>query len=389
MRTILAIAALLASIVASAAPAAVDVMRLDSIANAQFDDEQYVDVVKTRQQLIAGLKPGENDSLHAFSLVQIGRCLFKEQLVDSAVAVDKRALEIYSSKHGRDMNYAIIADNISYYLSELKQHDEAAKYSNMAVQVVNSVPEGDGFHKAYVLMHAAEHFDAVGNHLQAIMCENSALKLMQIIYGEHSDTYIDELEYLSMYYTHNGNTDKAAETDATIERLRKEAKEEYIDIPDATISNARDALLYSWAVPRVCKYFLDHYINSYKMNEAANFIIHWSDKSDEVRIVFASHVAHLMGDEKQAPVYMAAFIASCSKYALEQDEKDFTQEMYSNAIVDVLNYYNANSQYTGTIEAADTLIALYKKSPADFYAQIDKYYADDMAEAQSKQAPTP
>ena len=60
---------LLVSLVTAATPRPLDVLRLDSVANQQFASEQYVDAVRTRQQLIASLNPGDNDSLHAFSLV--------------------------------------------------------------------------------------------------------------------------------------------------------------------------------------------------------------------------------------------------------------------------------------------------------------------------------
>lgn len=114
---------LLVSLVTAAASLPVDVLRLDSVANQQFASKQYVDAVRTRQQLIASLNPGDNDSLHAFSLVQIARCLSREELADSAATVGKQALYVYSRAFGtQSMDYAIIADNVSFYLLQAKRY---------------------------------------------------------------------------------------------------------------------------------------------------------------------------------------------------------------------------------------------------------------------------
>lgn len=371
---------LLVSLITVAAPLRDDVLRLDSIANQQFASKHYVDAVKTRQQLIASLKPGDNDSLHAFSLVQIARCLSREALADSAAAVGKQALDIYGRAAGtQNMDYAIIADNVSVYLMQAKRAQEAVQYSEKALAIVNSVPDLPGSYvdESLILVHAAENYNAVGRNSMAIVCELRALKLMSDIYGEHSDTYINELQYLSKFFADNGDKEKAEQTDATVSRLRKERQDadgSVLDIP-ATVKmdSPREAGRYRWATLRACDYYLSHYITADRMADAASLIAQWAFATDEVSIEINSSLPNL-GNEQQHIAFLSAFLAGCCRYALQSGEKDFSWDMYGTAMADLLNFYKANAPYIGKVDSLEKLIADYGKSRDQFVDGLKQLY---------------
>ena len=372
---------LLVSLVTTATSRPVDVLRLDSVANQQFASEQYVDAVRTRQQLIASLNPGDNDSLHAFSLVQIARCLSREELADSAATVGKQALRVYSRAFGtQSMDYAIIADNVSFYLLQAKRYQEAVSYSEKALAVINSVPDLTGSYvdESIILVHAAENYNAVGRNPLAIACELRALKLMSDIYGEHSDTYIDELQFLSKFFADNGDKEKAGQTDDTITRLRKEKKDaggDVLDIP-ATVKmdSPREAERYRWATLRACDYYLSHYITADHMAEAASLIAQWVTVTDEVTVTLDSSLLDLGNNQQQSLAYLPAFLAGCCRYALQSGEKDFSWNMYGTAMADLLNFYNANAPYTGKVDSLEKLIAAYAKNRDQFVDNLKQLY---------------
>lgn len=382
---------LLVSLITVAAPLRDDVLRLDSIANQQFASKHYVDAMKTRQQLIASLKPGDNDSLHAFSLVQIARCLSREALADSASAVGKQALDIYGRAAGtQNMDYAIIADNVSVYLGQAKRAQEAVSYSEKALAIVNSVPDLPGSYvdESIILVHAAENYNAVGRNSMAIVCELRALKLMSDIYGEHSDTYIGELQYLSKFFADNGDKEKAEQTDATVSRLRKESQDaggDVLDIP-ATVKmdSPREAERYRWATLRACDYYLSHYITADRMAEAASLIAQWATVTDEVTVTLDSSLLDL-GNRQQSLAYLPAFLAGCCRYALQSGEKDFSWDMYGTSMADLLNFYNANAPYTGKVDSLEKLIAAYAKNRDQFVDNLKQRYNRVMGDRKQQQ----
>lgn len=74
-----------------------------------------------------------------------------------------------------------------------------------------------------------------------------------------------------------------------------------------------------------------------------------------------------------------AYIAACVKYALENGERKFTQGMYDEVMVDVVNFYYANKTLSGPVKYLESYIKAYKKDKV--LELLEKNYPGDKAAA--------
>lgn len=74
-----------------------------------------------------------------------------------------------------------------------------------------------------------------------------------------------------------------------------------------------------------------------------------------------------------------AYIAACVKYALENGERKFTQGMYDEVMVDVVNFYYASKTLSGPVKYLESYIKAYKKDK--LLELLEKNYPGDKAAA--------
>ena len=101
--------------------------------------------------------------------------------------------------------------------------------------------------------------------------------------------------------------------------------------------------------------------------------MNWSEATEDSHVVIGETEAKLMSHEKSM-VYFVAYIAGCSKYALSTGEADFSLNTFKEAMVDVLNYYQANKQYTGEVKYLEQYIKAYKKGREKLEALLEKNF---------------
>ncbi len=96
------------------------------------------------------------------------------------------------------------------------------------------------------------------------------------------------------------------------------------------------------------------------MNQCAQYLAAWAASSAEVHVVMGEKEGELANNDKTKG-YFVAYIAACVKYALEYGERKFTQGMYNDVMVDVLNFYSANKALSGPVKYLESYIKAYKK----------------------------
>lgn len=319
------------------------------------------------------------DSDYVNSLIQLGKCQFRNSKTELAVATLKKAACIFGEKFGKDKEtYAIILDNMAFYLNVLEKYSEAAVKVDTAIQIYSSLPDkAVSYDFAAVLEHAAEANFYIKDYAKATTYEIRALNLLKQIYGEHSQEYLDELPYLQKYFEASGSEAKAKQIEAKLERLTKEFKDGVVDLPDfAEIKTAEDARKHRYDMLRFSKYYLDRGIVTGAQGAGiVKFLLQWSTATDEVTITIGKNEAELVNDEKSTP-YFFAYVAACCKYGLESRERYLTRDSFQQIMVDVLNFYYRNRKYTGKIKYLEKYIKAYEKDKDSLSLLLDKNYPE-------------
>ena len=377
MRKAIFVIALLMTLIPKEAWAqSVKTAKLDSIANKLFAEESYEKSLEIRQKHLSALKEevGESDSTYIINLIQLGKCYYRTKQLDKALEVAQQVVDLYG-KHvsTTDKNYAFALDNLALYQSTAEKYQEGLVNAQKALAVYQNFHEND-HDMAVIQMHVAELANFNGDFSKAIQHELLALNILKNLYGEHSTEYTNEAEYLCKYYEKNGDTAKAKELAAHIETLKKETEAGERDLPESIeFTSAAVAHDHNRDAARCIDYFFKHYIIDPKINDAATYIMNWSEATEDSHVVIGENEAKLMSHEKSM-VYFVAYIAGCSKYALSSGEADFSLNTFKEAMVDVLNYYQANKQYTGEVKYLEQYIKAYKKGREKLEALLEKNF---------------
>lgn len=350
--------------------------KLDSIANKLFDEGNYEKSMEIRQKHLAALKEevGESDSTYIVKLIQLGKCYYRTKQLDQALITAQQVVDLYG-KHisTTDKNYAFALDNLALYQSTAEKYTEGLANAQKALGVYQNFHEND-HDMAVIQLHVAELANFCGDTNKAIQHELLALNILKNLYGEHSDKYTDEAEYLCKYYEKKGDKAKAKELSERIETLKKETEAGERDLPQAVeFTSAAVARDHNRDAARCIEYFFKHYITDPKINDAATYIMNWSEATEDSHVVIGENESKLMGNEKSM-AYFIAYIAGCSKYALATGEADFSLNTFKDAMVDVLNYYQANKQYTGEVKYLEQYIKAYKKGLEKLEALLEKNF---------------
>ncbi len=350
------------------------ILELGKIAGEQFRNQQYDEALTNYQQSLALVQKdyGENDSLCVSLLAIISRCYHRQNAHKMALETGLKAAEIYGNHYSKDnVFYANLLDNNSLYYTLTKDYVNAEKCSDEALKIFYKYFTNDN-DMAITLTHAAEIKHLLGKYKEAVALQEHALSLIENVEGTHTNHYISELKYLIKYYNSVENTEKTEELEALKDQLEEELKTGFVP-PLVEFKTAEKCREHNEDAYYCSLYYLNHYLNADKMGQAAQYIQSWSMSSPDVMMIFGEPEAK-WGNEKKNVVYMIAYMAACTKFALTHDPVD-PLEQYKSAIIDMVNYYSANKELTGEVEAFEEYISLFKKDPKKLTDRLEKDYA--------------
>lgn len=230
----------------------------------------------------------------------------------------------------------------------------------------------NNFDMAVILSRMAEISNGLNNNSDAIKYELRSLNIISNLYGKHSKDYIDEAYYLKKYYDANGDKDKAEKLDTQLETLQKELDDGEVDLPEAVeFTSAAVAHSHNNDMQRCINYLFNHYVNAPKMDDAANYIFMWSVVSGDCNIIIGDDFSKLLF-KPETKIYMFAYIAALSEYALATGKKDFSLDAYSYMMSKLCNYYSVNKEYTGEVKLFEKYISAYNKGKGKYEELVKK-----------------
>ena len=270
----------------------VQTMKLDSMASKLFADENFEKSLEVRQKHLDALKNevGEKDSVYITSLIQLAKCYYRVNQMDKTLETAQRVVDLYGANVSReDKQYAYVLDNLALYQSASKRFAEGLKNAEQALALYQRFNEQD-HDIAVIYLHVAELAHYNGDNAKAIRHELLALNVLRNLYGEHSKEYTEEAPYLQKYYEANGETAKAKELGAQIEKLKKETEQGIVDLPKPMeFTSAAVAHDHNRDALRCIEFYLNHYLTADNMDDAAQYIFNWTQASDECHVVMGEN----------------------------------------------------------------------------------------------------
>lgn len=361
-------------------PIAAEIDSVGIMARQDFIAGNYQDAYDKWERLITDVAPQRSttDSTYADLLTMKARCQNKLKKRTEAIATIKQAICIWEEHCDTTAQfYAIMLDNLSAYLESDNNSKEAIIAGKKALAVYNGLLKND-YDKAVILIHLAESSNELGLYADAIRYELQGLSIFKSEFGEHSDNYIDELQYLSKYYRNAKQDSKAQKTDARIEQLQQEANEGHGDIPEPfDFSDTKACAAHIKDARRCAEYYLSHLVNAPDMEDARAYFMGWGSGYDDVTILIGDEESKMIGNK--ADVFcMIAYYAGCVKYAIDNKASKFSRDMFRSAVIDMINFYRANDMiFDGKQRIAyiEKYIKAYEKDGMDGMLKIaDKVY---------------
>lgn len=355
------------------------ITKMDTMALKLYLREDYkkcAEVLQKQKNLVAKILT-EKDTAYFANLRFQARCYFRLKDYEKAQKVAKEALDNWEQNHDlNNRSYILMLDNYATYLGsgDKPDYEVALKYAKDALERYEKLQKND-VDMAFILIHVAENSYDTKKYADALKYEIRALHIYKEIYGEHSDEYIGELEYLANYYDGNGQAQKAQEVRDLQEKLSKEKDKGAADLPPMTeFKTADECRAHKDDAMKIIDYYLHHLLTADQMSEAAGYIMNWANTTDLVTINLGEEEAALF-TEKGLP-YGIAYMAGCSEYALATDSAEFSKEMFRHAMTRVLNFYHGgNKDLTGKVPYLEKFIKENDKNGTDAaMALIDKYY---------------
>ena len=223
-------------------------------------------------------------------------------------------------------------------------------------------------------MHMAEASHYIDQTSEAIKYEIRALNIIKKICGEHSDEYLEELPYLHKYYTAVNDEKNAKQVEDKIARLNKEKEEGIVDLPEPIIfKSAEECREHNSDAFECIKYYLTHKVSAPQIDQAARYILNWSEASADVTINIGKEMAPLASEKN--PAYLVAYIASCSYVCLTENMKELDEQHFIQAIDILLQFYKPNSQLTGKVDLLENYLKLQEKGKLE--KTLRKVFAEE------------
>ena len=352
--------------------------KLNSLTTKLVNQGRYEDAIKSKERELAILKVlyGEKDSLYIKELAYSAKLYYRNTQPEEAEKTIDQALRLYSEYiSDKDALYAIFLDNLSLYQSSLKKYDEAFVNSKKALALFESLGIDD-YDLAVVLMHLAEASHYKGLKQEALKYEIRSLIITKKTLGEHSDEYIEELPFLKKYYLELDDQKNAQRIEETISRLTEEKEKEFVDLPEPIeFKSVEECAEHNNDALRCIAYYLTHTVKAPNMNQAAQYIINWSQASGDVNVIIGEELSILAASQDNLP-YFIAYLGAYSFYSLSENAKILDESQFIKAIEATLNFYEPNSKYTGKVELLEKYLQLKKKEKLENH--LRKTYQKDM-----------
>jgi tetratricopeptide (TPR) repeat protein len=349
--------------------------KLDSITVKLMNQERYEDAIKAKERELTILKSlyGENDSTYIRQLAFSAKLYYRNKQVKEAATIVEKAAQLYAENiSNNDDLYAFYLDNLSLYQLCIEEYAKAKENCRKALTIYEQLGKKD-YDLAIILMHMAEACHYNGETQDALKFELRALNTIKNVYGRHSDEYIGELPFLQKYYQALGDEKNAKEIEETISKLQKEKEDGIVDLPEPTKFKSEEICREHNADAFNCiKYYLTHKLSASQINQAAQYIINWTDASGDVNIPVGEEMASLVTSKKTLP-YFVAYLAAYSYYCLTENTKQLDEKFFSYAINILLQFYEPNSELTGKVELLENYLKLQKKGKLE--KELSKVFA--------------
>jgi tetratricopeptide (TPR) repeat protein len=319
-----------------------EMLRLDSIAESYYNEKQYVSALNTYGELqkLLNAEFTEGDSLAIDNYIKQANCYSYLNMNDKSVEIAKNVVELHKKYHGTDKLCAFYLDYLAIYQNAVNDYKNAFKNLQEAEAIYQKLGCIDT-ELADILSNKSTCLAAFENYNDAISTELRTLDLIAVISGVHSDNYIDEAPSLVRYYTAAGMMDEAEKLENKIKELKKEKEEGIADIPtEINFETAEQTKEHKWEVLRCADYILGHYPSGQQMANAMIYLGKWIDQTEMLRLYTGSFEANFTKDKKEA-VLLVAYWASCVRYALNNECSSMNYNMFVNAVVEMLDYYQA------------------------------------------------
>jgi len=354
--------------------------KLDSVTVKLMNQQRYEDAIKAKERELTILKTlyGEKDSTYIRQLAFSAKLYYRNKQPKEAANIVERAAQLYADNvsNSNDL-YAFYLDNLSLYQISIEEYDKAKENCRKALTIYEKLGRKD-HDLAVILMHMAESSHYVGENNEAVKYELRALNVISNVYGKHSDEYLEELPYLQKYYDALGDKKNAEKVEESYNRLEKEKKEGYVDLPE----------LIDFKTPEICRqhnddamscivYYLTHKLSAPQIDQAGQYIIKWSSASEDVMIMMGKELSALVGTRTSMP-YFVAYLASYCYYCLKNNVKELDEQQFMNAIDVLLQFYEPNRELTGKVELLDNYLRLQKKGKLE--KELAKVFASQKSE---------
>lgn len=349
--------------------------KLDSLTIKLMNQQRYADAIKAKERELFILKSlySEKDSSYIKELAFSAKLYFRDKQPQKAADTIEKAIQLYGDNISNSNSmYAFYLDNLSLYQISFEEYAKAKENCRKALTIYEQLNRND-YDLAIILMRMAESCHYNGDHQEALKHELRALNVIRNVLGKHSDEYIDELPFLQKYYLAIDDQKRAQETEKTIEKLKKEKADGIVDLPEP-IKFTSDAICrdHNSDAMKCIQYYLTHKISAPQINQAAQYIINWTEASADVNIPVGEEIASLATSEKTL-AYFVAYLASYSYYCLEDNMKELDEKHFNYAIDILLQFYVPNSELTGKVDILENYLKLQKKGKLE--KELNKVFA--------------
>ena len=332
--------------------------KMDSMAVALFKGGNFKKSIELMNKWLDNRVKthGEQDSLYIQRTALLAKAYFRDQQTDQAIGSIDKAINLYGKyKSDKDTLYAFYLDNKALYLNAKEDYKAALPLVRKALDIYEPLHRRD-YDMAMILIHMAEacHFNNL--HQDAIRYELRGLDIYKELFGEASEPYVSELNYLKQYYEGAGDTQKASQVKKQMEQLAAKIKEKEKGVQYAQFASAEECREHNADALTAAKTYLSGRIDEQKSVKAAAYVMGWSQASPDINIVIADENMYYLQNQWQ----MLAYFCGCTEYALEQQQKDFSPEMHIAAMKRTLEHYKANRTLTGIVAEMETLSNLEK-----------------------------
>ena len=332
--------------------------KMDSMAVALFKGGNFKKSIELMNKWLADRlqTKGEQDSLYIQRTALLAKAYFRDQQTDQAIGSIDKAINLYGKyKSDKDTLYAFYLDNKALYLNAKEDYKAALPLVRKALDIYEPLHRRD-YDMAMILIHMAEacHFNDI--HQDAIRYELRGLDIYKELFGEASEPYVSELNYLKQYYEGAGDTQKASQVKKQMEQLAAKIKEKEKGVQYAQFASAEECREHNADALTAAKTYLSGRIDEQKSVKAAAYVMGWSQASPDINIVIADENMYYLQNQWQ----MLAYFCGCTEYALEQQQKDFSPEMHIAAMKRALEHYKANRTLIGIVAEMETLSNLEK-----------------------------